>query len=261
MIGKDVPFALLQAIAELAEDELRGALARLQAAEFLYETQPLPGPRVHLQARAHPRGGLRQPAPGAAPRASTREIVEAIERLYPDRLGEHVERLGSSRLPGRAVGDGRRLPPAGRAQGGLALGVPGGRGGLRAGAGGGPAPPRDPRDAGAGDRPAARPARAPAGAVADEPRPRARPGGRSRRPSARRRATAGAGLVVAGQHPLDYRAITPRRSRRPCAPWTSVSGSAILPRTPPPSLRLGAIHHTIGRIRQGGRLPPARRGA
>ena len=31
--------------------------------------EPLPGPRVHLQARAHPRGGLRQPAPGATARA------------------------------------------------------------------------------------------------------------------------------------------------------------------------------------------------
>ena len=54
---------------------------------------PLPGSRIHLQACPHPRGGLREPAPGAAPRASTREIVEAIERLYPDRLGEHIERL------------------------------------------------------------------------------------------------------------------------------------------------------------------------
>ena len=37
VIGKDVPFALLQAIAEVAEDELHAALGRLQAAEFLYE--------------------------------------------------------------------------------------------------------------------------------------------------------------------------------------------------------------------------------
>ncbi len=34
--------------------------ADLQRAEFLYESQPLPGSRVHLQARAHPRGGVRR---------------------------------------------------------------------------------------------------------------------------------------------------------------------------------------------------------
>jgi hypothetical protein len=33
-----VPFALLLAIAELAEEDLRRGLAHLQAAEFLYET-------------------------------------------------------------------------------------------------------------------------------------------------------------------------------------------------------------------------------
>jgi predicted ATPase len=38
VVGKDVPFALLHAIAELSEDKLRGGLCRLQAAEFLYET-------------------------------------------------------------------------------------------------------------------------------------------------------------------------------------------------------------------------------
>ena len=34
VIGKDVPFVLLQAIADLSEDELRRELAQLQAAEF-----------------------------------------------------------------------------------------------------------------------------------------------------------------------------------------------------------------------------------
>ena len=42
VIGKDVPFALLQAIAELSETELRNLLTRLQAAEFLYEAQLFP---------------------------------------------------------------------------------------------------------------------------------------------------------------------------------------------------------------------------
>jgi predicted ATPase len=38
VIGKDIPFALLQAVAELSDDALRGGLDRLQAAEFLYES-------------------------------------------------------------------------------------------------------------------------------------------------------------------------------------------------------------------------------
>ena len=44
VIGKDVPFALLLVIAELAEEDLRRGLARLQAAEFLYETSLFPEP-------------------------------------------------------------------------------------------------------------------------------------------------------------------------------------------------------------------------
>src|SRR5262249_46482595 len=42
VIGKDVPYPLLQALAELPEDVLRQGLGRLQAAEFLYETSLFP---------------------------------------------------------------------------------------------------------------------------------------------------------------------------------------------------------------------------
>ena len=42
VIGKDVPFPLLEAIADLPEASLRRGLARLQAAEFLYETSLFP---------------------------------------------------------------------------------------------------------------------------------------------------------------------------------------------------------------------------
>ena len=42
VVGKDVPFALLQAIAEQPEGELHTALGRLQAAEFLYEAGIFP---------------------------------------------------------------------------------------------------------------------------------------------------------------------------------------------------------------------------
>ncbi len=42
VIGREVPFALLQAIMDEDEDALRGLLERLQAAEFLYETRLFP---------------------------------------------------------------------------------------------------------------------------------------------------------------------------------------------------------------------------
>ena len=37
-VGKVVPFALLQAIAELSDEALRSGLERLRSSEFLYET-------------------------------------------------------------------------------------------------------------------------------------------------------------------------------------------------------------------------------
>jgi predicted ATPase len=40
--GKDVPFGLLKAIAELPEEALRRSLTQLQAAEFLYEARLFP---------------------------------------------------------------------------------------------------------------------------------------------------------------------------------------------------------------------------
>ncbi|HVQ76652.1 MAG TPA: adenylate/guanylate cyclase domain-containing protein [Candidatus Binatia bacterium] len=42
VIGKDVPVRLLEAIAGMAGDELPAALARLQAAELLYDSSPFP---------------------------------------------------------------------------------------------------------------------------------------------------------------------------------------------------------------------------
>jgi class 3 adenylate cyclase/tetratricopeptide (TPR) repeat protein len=42
VIGRDVPFNLLQAIANMSEDELRQAMSHLQAGEFVYETHLFP---------------------------------------------------------------------------------------------------------------------------------------------------------------------------------------------------------------------------
>ena len=103
VVGKDIPVVLLQAIAEPPEDELRAALGRLQAAEFLYETSLFPDLEYtfkHALTHEVAYGSLLQ----KRRRAFHARIVEAIEQLYPDRLTEHVERL---------LEIGRRLPMGG----------------------------------------------------------------------------------------------------------------------------------------------------
>jgi class 3 adenylate cyclase/tetratricopeptide (TPR) repeat protein len=90
VIGKDVPFAVLQAIAELPEEELRREFGQLQAAEFLYETRLFPDLEYtfkHALTHEVAYGSVLQ----ERRRALHASIVEAIERLYPDRLSEHVE--------------------------------------------------------------------------------------------------------------------------------------------------------------------------
>ena len=92
IIGKDVPFTLLKAIAEVPEDSVRRGLTRLQAAEFLYETSVFPDLEytfkhalTHEVAYASVLQDRR--------RALHARIVGAIETLYPDRPDEQVERL------------------------------------------------------------------------------------------------------------------------------------------------------------------------
>jgi len=92
VIGHDVPFALLQAVAEQNETDLRRGLARLQAAEFLYETSLFPDLQYsfkHALTHEVTYGTLLQ----QRRRELHARIVEVIERLYADRLSQHVERL------------------------------------------------------------------------------------------------------------------------------------------------------------------------
>jgi predicted ATPase len=51
VIGTDVPFALLRAIADLSEAALHRGLTHLQAAEFLYETRLFPEPEYTFTDR------------------------------------------------------------------------------------------------------------------------------------------------------------------------------------------------------------------
>jgi tetratricopeptide (TPR) repeat protein len=93
----------LQAIAELPEEPLRSGLAHLQAAEFLYEANLFPELEYtfkHALTHEVTYGSLLQ----ERRRALHASICEAIERLYPDRLSEHVERLAHHAFRGESWG-------------------------------------------------------------------------------------------------------------------------------------------------------------
>jgi len=78
--------------AEFAEDELHAAIGRLQAAEFLYEAGIFPDLEYtfkHAVTHDVAYGSLLQDRR----RVLHGRIVQAIERAYPDRLAEHIERL------------------------------------------------------------------------------------------------------------------------------------------------------------------------
>jgi tetratricopeptide (TPR) repeat protein len=107
VLGTDVPFALLRAIADLPEAALHHSLTHLQAAEFLYETRLFPEPEYTFKhALTH------EVAYGTLllerRRGLHARLVEAIEALAPERVGEgtsgrssdQVERLAHHALRG-----------------------------------------------------------------------------------------------------------------------------------------------------------------
>ncbi|MBI3031695.1 MAG: AAA family ATPase [Candidatus Rokubacteria bacterium] len=103
VIGRDVPFVLLQAIADLPEEALRRGLADLQAAEFLYEKNLFPELEYtlkHALTQDVAYGSLLQ----GRRRALHARIVETIEALYTDRLPEHIERLAHHAFRGEEWG-------------------------------------------------------------------------------------------------------------------------------------------------------------
>jgi class 3 adenylate cyclase/tetratricopeptide (TPR) repeat protein len=92
VIGKDVPVALLESIAEMTGEELRGALSALQTAEFLYETRLFPDLEFtfkHALTHEIAYGGVLQDRK----RALHAALAEALERLQANRLVEQVEIL------------------------------------------------------------------------------------------------------------------------------------------------------------------------
>jgi class 3 adenylate cyclase/tetratricopeptide (TPR) repeat protein len=99
VIGPNIPFTLLHEICGLKDNELRGLLDDLEAAEFLYPTQLFPDLEYTFK---HPlthdvtySGVLHERR-----REIHARVVEGIEKLYADRLGEQVERLAHHAVQG-----------------------------------------------------------------------------------------------------------------------------------------------------------------
>jgi tetratricopeptide (TPR) repeat protein len=97
VIGKDVPGPVLEAIAELPVPDLHGALAALQAAEFLYEARLFPELEYTFKhALTH------EVAYSSLLHERRRDlhsrIVDAIETLYAERLVEQAETLAHHAL-------------------------------------------------------------------------------------------------------------------------------------------------------------------
>jgi class 3 adenylate cyclase/tetratricopeptide (TPR) repeat protein len=106
VVGKDVPYVLLQAIIDMDGDALPRGLGRLQAAELMYEARLFPELEYtfkHALTYEVAYGSLLQ----ERRKALHRKVLEAIERLHADRIGEHIERLAHhalrGQLPDRAV--------------------------------------------------------------------------------------------------------------------------------------------------------------
>jgi class 3 adenylate cyclase/tetratricopeptide (TPR) repeat protein len=99
VIGKDVPFSLLKAIADEPEEVVRGRLSHLRAAEFLYEMRLPPDLEftfTHALTHEVAYATLLQ----QQRRTLHARIVQVIEGVYPDRLIEQVERLAHHAVRG-----------------------------------------------------------------------------------------------------------------------------------------------------------------
>jgi class 3 adenylate cyclase/tetratricopeptide (TPR) repeat protein len=99
VVGKDVPFVLLQAIAELPDEGLRRGVDHLQAAEFLHQTGLFPDLEYsfkHALTHDVTYSGLLQ----ERRREIHARIVDAIETLHRERLGEQIERLAHHAVRG-----------------------------------------------------------------------------------------------------------------------------------------------------------------
>jgi class 3 adenylate cyclase/tetratricopeptide (TPR) repeat protein len=99
VMGTEVPWSLLQAIADEPDEALHRGLAHLQAAELLYDTRLFPEPEyTFTHALTH------EVAYGSLLRERRRglhaRLVEVLETLAPDQGAEQVDRLAHHALRG-----------------------------------------------------------------------------------------------------------------------------------------------------------------
>jgi DNA-binding NtrC family response regulator/predicted ATPase len=106
VVGRNVPTRLLQSLVDLTVDTLRGALARLQGAEFLYENRLGASPEYifrHALVQDAAYGSLLP----AQRRSLHARIVEVLEAEFPEIVGNSPELLAhhcsEAGLPDRAA--------------------------------------------------------------------------------------------------------------------------------------------------------------
>jgi class 3 adenylate cyclase/tetratricopeptide (TPR) repeat protein len=92
VIGREVPFALLQAIAQDGEEAIRRGLANLQAAEFLYETNLFPDLEYTFK-HALTQEVAYKSLPQEKRRTYHEQIARTLEASFPERLDEKLELL------------------------------------------------------------------------------------------------------------------------------------------------------------------------
>jgi class 3 adenylate cyclase/tetratricopeptide (TPR) repeat protein len=97
VIGKDLPFSLLQAVAGVPADQLLGNLAELEEAQFLQTTSLFPDLAYSFR-HALTHDVVYSTLLKEQRRSLHARIVDALEALYPDRRSEHVERLAHHAL-------------------------------------------------------------------------------------------------------------------------------------------------------------------
>jgi len=103
VIGKDVPVQLLQTIAEMDEPTVRAGLARLQAAEFLYEIPVFPESEYTFKHALTHEVAYGTLLPDRQ-RTLHARLVDAIEQVYHGRLDEQMERLAQHAPRGEVWG-------------------------------------------------------------------------------------------------------------------------------------------------------------
>ena len=99
VIGPEVPWPLLQALAELPEAAVHGALAHLQATEFLYETRLFPE-RAYIFTHALTHEVAYSSLLQERRRGLHARLVEIIEAQAGDQVAEQVDRLAHHALRG-----------------------------------------------------------------------------------------------------------------------------------------------------------------